>query len=181
MSEELEVLHDVVRRLEGLGVSYMLTGSFAANIYAVPRMTRDIDLVIELDAAQVPRFAREFENDYYCDGSMVGEAVRERKMFNLIHNHALLKIDFIIRKDADYRKAEFDRRRPIEIEGRKVWVVSPEDLILSKLVWAKDSASEMQRKDVRNLIAGVASLEREYIKQWVDRLDVKEIYSQVTA
>jgi hypothetical protein len=110
MSEELEVLYDVVRRLEGLGVPYMLTGSFAANIYAVPRMTRDIDLVIELDAAQVPRFAREFENDYYCDGNMVGEAVRERKMFNLIHNHALLKIDFIIRKEADYRKAEFARR-----------------------------------------------------------------------
>ena len=44
MSEELEVLKTVTSRLEGAGISYMLTGSMAANFYTVPRLTRDIDM-----------------------------------------------------------------------------------------------------------------------------------------
>ena len=48
MSEESEVLKEVCRRLEAADISYMLTGSVAANFYAVPRMTRDIDIVIEV-------------------------------------------------------------------------------------------------------------------------------------
>lgn len=59
MSEELEVLKDVAHRSDDLGIPYMLTGSFSANFYAVPRMTRHIDLVVELDAPHVPPFARE--------------------------------------------------------------------------------------------------------------------------
>ena len=55
MSEELEVLKEVARRLTGAGIPYMITGSIAANFYSVPRMTLDIDLVIELPDAGVAR------------------------------------------------------------------------------------------------------------------------------
>ncbi|HEV8672743.1 MAG TPA: hypothetical protein VGX21_01745 [Methylomirabilota bacterium] len=48
MSEELEVLKSVARRLDDLGIPYMVTGSMATSYYAVPRMTRDIDIVVEL-------------------------------------------------------------------------------------------------------------------------------------
>ena len=50
MTEELEVLTIVAGRLEAVWIAYMVTGSFAANYYAVPRMTRDINLVVELPA-----------------------------------------------------------------------------------------------------------------------------------
>ena len=55
MSEELEVLRIVAERLRGAGIGYMVTGSVAMNHYAVPRMTRDIDLVVELSVADVDR------------------------------------------------------------------------------------------------------------------------------
>lgn len=181
MSEELEVLKDVTRRLEDLGIPYMLTGSFAANIYTVPRMTRDIDLVIELDAPHVPSFSREFEREFYCDGEMISAAVRQKSLFNLIHNRSMLKIDFIIRKDAVYRKTEFARRQVIEIGGQKLWIVSPEDLILSKLTWAKDSSSDLQLRDIRNLLLGVPHLDKTYLEQWIVTLELSEIYKQATA
>lgn len=179
MSEELEVLKDVVRRLDDLGIPYMLTGSFAANFYTVPRMTRDIDLVVELDAGHVPPFAREFEREFYCDDQMINGAVRQKSLFNLVHHHSMLKIDFIIRKDAAYRKMEFSRRKLIEVGGQKLWVVSPEDLILSKLVWAKDSLSDMQLRDVRNLLAGVPTLDKLYLEEWVRALGLSDIYKRV--
>ena len=53
MSEESEVLKEVCRSLERADIPYMITGSIAANFYAVPRMTRDIDVVIEIHKADV--------------------------------------------------------------------------------------------------------------------------------
>jgi len=56
MSEELDVLQEVTQRLAGAHISYMVTGSIAVSYYAVPRMTRDIDLVVELSSGDADRF-----------------------------------------------------------------------------------------------------------------------------
>ena len=58
-------------------------------------------------------------------------------MFNIIHNKAIVKVDFIIRKDDEYRRIEFGRRQGIDFEGSRIDITSPEDLILSKLCWAR--------------------------------------------
>jgi len=54
VTAELEVLQDATERLERAGIQYMLTGSIALSYYAQPRMTRDIDLVVEL-AGRAPK------------------------------------------------------------------------------------------------------------------------------
>lgn len=51
MSEGLDVLQDISRRLALAGIPYMITGAMAMSLYARPRMTRDIDIVILLSAA----------------------------------------------------------------------------------------------------------------------------------
>jgi hypothetical protein len=73
----------------------MITGSIAANFYTVPRMTRDIDIVVELFEQDIGRFIPLFENDYYLEPQTVGEAVRNKGMFNLIHDQYIVKIDFV--------------------------------------------------------------------------------------
>jgi hypothetical protein len=69
VTEELEVLTIVAGRLEAAGIAYMVTGSFAANYYAVPRMTRDIDLVVKLSVGDADQFCGLFEGDFYLDRS----------------------------------------------------------------------------------------------------------------
>jgi len=179
MSLELDVLRDVCERLERAEIPYMLTGSFATHAYVVPRMTRDIDLVIELKDEDVPRFSGSFGGDYYCDADMVKDAVRGRSMFNLIHQEALVKVDFVVRKDSTYRELEFKRRRRSNIAGIPVWVVSPEDLVLSKLYWARDSLSEMQLRDVSLLLKGVKDLDHDYIREWVDKLNLEAVWKRL--
>ena len=151
MSEELEILKIVSRRLKEAGIPYMITGSIAANFYAMPRMTRDIDIVIEVKTEDVDCLLALFKDDFYIDRDTVVEALSQRGIFNIIHNEYVIKIDFIVRKDSPYRELEFTRRREINVEGVGIWMVSPEDLILSKLVWAEDRLSEMQLGDVRNI------------------------------
>ena len=111
MTEELEVLTIVAGRLEAAGIAYMVTGSFAANYYAVPRMTRDIDLVVELSAGDTDRFCALFEGDFYLDQAAVRAAIASRGAFNLIHLAHVVKVDCIVRKDSEYRRTEFARQR----------------------------------------------------------------------
>lgn len=153
IENELDVLRDVSQRLKGQGVEFMLTGSFAMNYYAQPRMTRDIDLVIALNEKQTEKFVHLFESDYYLDKKVIANAISRRGMFNLIHNETIIKVDFVVLKSDSYRQEEFARRLTVTIGDFKTWVVSREDLILSKLLWAKDSKSEMQWRDVRNLLS----------------------------
>src|SRR6266849_3206835 len=158
MNEELEVLKEVARRLDATGISYMITGSIAGNFYAVPRMTRDIDIVVELSERDTEKFILAFEMDHYLEPETVRAAVKSKRMFNLIHDQYIIKVDFVVRKDTPYRLKEFSRKKKISVDGQDVYVVAPEDLILSKLEWAKDSKSEVQLKDVKNLLQSVKGL-----------------------
>ena len=87
--------------------------------------------------------------------------------------------DFIIRKDEAYRKVEFDRRRQFDIEGTPIWVVAPEDLILSKIKWAQESNSELQQRDAQALVESVTDLDWSYLEPWAVRLGVKDLLDQV--
>lgn len=179
MGEELEVLLNVCQRLEGAAIPYMITGSIAANFYAVPRMTRDIDIVAEIKEEDVNRFLAIFKDDFYVDPQSVRNAVKTQGLFNVIHNEYVVKIDFILRKSSPYRELEFKRQRKIQLEGREISVVSIEDLILSKLFWAKDSLSEMQLGDVRNLLATAKNVDTRYLEKWAQSLGLEKIYQKV--
>ena len=58
--------------------------SIATNFYTVPRMTRDIDIIVELFEKDLSRFIPLFEADYYLEPETVGDAVKTKGMFNLI-------------------------------------------------------------------------------------------------
>jgi len=156
MNSELEVLLDVVARLEDAGIDYMLTGSVAMSVYVEPRMTRDIDVVVALAGADAGRVVGLFSPEYYVDDEAVRSAVAARGMFNLFHLARLVKVDLIVPGDDDFQRHEFARRRRHDLGGRSVWVISKEDLILSKLAWAAPTESALQLRDVRKLVASGA-------------------------
>ena len=165
---ELTVLSDVVSRLESAGFDYMLTGSIAMNYYAEPRMTRDIDIVVALANTDTDKVIAIFQDVYFLSRDAVLDAVRDYKVFNLVHFESVVKVDLIVRKETDYRWLEFDRRQQIRVAELVTWIVSKEDLILSKLLWAQDSQAEMQLNDVRNLLATEPDLD--YLHDWSSQL-----------
>lgn len=173
MTSELEVLGIVSRRLDASGIQYMLTGSFAMAYYATPRMTRDLDLVVALMEKDIEPLVAGFSADFYIDASAVRSAVKTQRLFNLMHLESGIKLDFIVRKDSEYRKVEFARRAQVEFAGVKVWIASREDLILSKLIWAQETDSDLQRRDVRALLQ--SSLDRVYLEEWAGKLGILQL------
>jgi hypothetical protein len=177
MTSELDVLRIVSERLAAVGISFMLTGSYAMAYYATPRMTRDLDLVLALGWEDVDRLVAAFSHDFYVDADDARSAVRTQQLFNLLHLESGVKVDFIVRKDSEYRRLEFSRRKPIELNGIQTWIVSREDLILSKLVWARHASSELQRRDVKALLDG--PYDQTYVQQWAALLEVADLLKEI--
>jgi hypothetical protein len=178
MLSELDLLIDVTQRLEEARLEYMLTGSMALNHYAQPRMTRDIDIVIALVLKDLEMLPHIFGDDFYFSEDAAREAILTQSSFNIIHNESLIKVDFMIRKQEVYRLVEFDRRKRIEVLGSTLWIVSKEDLILSKLDLARESQSQRQLSDVENLLASGA--DKTYLQTWSQKLNLTDMLTRVS-
>ena len=178
--DQLSVLKLVTGRLDAAGIPHMITGSIAAGHYGQPRMTRDIDIVVQLEPADATRLADVLGDEFGADPDTIRDAISRRGLFNVIHREAIVKVDFVVRKNADYRIEEFGRRRRVVVDGHPLWMVAPEDLVLSKLVWAQDSRSELQLRDVRSVLTfQQAALDRPYLDRWAIRLSVDDLLREV--
>ncbi|MEI6050859.1 MAG: DUF6036 family nucleotidyltransferase [Bacteroidota bacterium] len=167
-----ELLKTVTRLLDQKGIGYMISGSLALNVYCIPRMTMDIDIVIELDQVNLYDFLEIFTTGYYINEDTVKQEVGRRGMFNVIDHRSGFKIDFIIRKDTEYRLLEFSRKTRKVLDGIPVWMVSAEDLIVSKIEWIQQLHSDKQIRDIQMLMI-LPDIDREYINSWCKKLNFK--------
>lgn len=175
---ELDILKIVLSRLNNSKIKYMLTGSIALSYYVQPRMTRDVDIVIDVTENDIDKIYRLFKDNFYIDKESVQEAIKGSSSFNIIYLKFPTKFDFIIRKDTSYRKLELKRRKKIEIEGTRAFIVTIEDLILSKLYWAKGSHSQMQLNDV-HLLLSKEGVDLQYIKEKAKELNVTSLLKDI--
>lgn len=167
------VIGRVVEQLVGLGISYMVAGSFASNLHGVPRMTQDADVVIDADEAHVVTLARALESDFYVSEDAAREAVRLRGMFNAIHLQTGFKIDLIIKKSRPFSAEELRRKRPALLAGRQADFATAEDTILTKLEWARLGDSERQYRDAIGIMqVQGACLDWGYLENWAPSLGV---------
>ncbi len=150
--EDLPTLWKVVTRLEQAAIPYMLTGSLALNFYGHIRATNDMDIVIQVTPSDAVRIYQLFAKDFYIIQETVQEAIARGGMFNVIDNETIFKVDFIMARQDPFSRRQFERRRRIQVGEQTVPVIAPEDLILAKLEWSRESRSEMQEEDIRNIL-----------------------------
>lgn len=175
LNEMLTTLRDVVIRLNDLGIDYMVTGSVAMSSYATARTTMDIDVIVEIRGYDATRFERRFLNDYYVDASSIRRAQDKNSMFNVLNFETGMKVDFIVRKPTSFEEEKFSRRRSGRFADVEFWVIGKEDLVLSKLEWAKDSHSEVQFRDIRNLLE--SGVDQEFIDRGINAQDLRSVWT----
>ncbi len=146
----------------------MISGSIAMNIYAIPRMTRDIDIVVELPMSRIDEFTDLFPESYY-NKDIIREEVMRKGIFNIIDHSTGFKLDFFLRKDTEYSKLAFVRRKRIAELDTELWVISLEDLIIAKIIWIQQYQSDMQIQDIENLLLS-PDKDMNYIVQWCNEL-----------
>ncbi len=155
--EQSEVIRAVVAVLNEMAIPYAIGGSIASSTYGAPRFTHDADITVEPFTGKEAEFARHFGPEYYLSVQAVVQASRNRTTFNLLHFSSGFKIDFFVCKEHAFARAVMDRRRLeelVELGGQKLFLVSPEDIVLLKLEWYRlgDGISDRQWSDILGVL-----------------------------
>jgi len=160
VSDEADLLSLVVAALEALGVPYMVGGSVALAVWAQPRLTHDLDLVVDLPTERVAEFCRYFSADrFFIDPAAMRVAFAGRNspslgMYSFTDMETGLKVDlFPLRRNDPAQQAAISRRVDMEVlEGQHATVYTPADLLVQKLRWYALGESERQFRDCLNLV-----------------------------
>lgn len=170
----IDVFSTVIQKLESENIPYMVVGSIASMVYGEPRMTHDMDLVIDI----LPEDAKKIETlfpleEFYCPPiEVLNSEIIQRGQFNLIHQYTGIKIDIMIRKNTDHAKTEFDRRQKVPFwDNNEVYLATPEDVIIKKLSFYRESGSEKHLKDIRGIMTE-SEVEKEYLYRWIKKLSL---------
>lgn len=177
--EPEKLLVKVAEVLDKIGIQYCVTGGLAVSVWGRPRATFDIDVIVELfehDIKLLHEALRKISQAGYFDEDSAKEAIFKNGEFNFIEPDSGFKIDFWVSKQNEYGKIQLARRCPKVIHGEKVFFVSAEDLLLSKLVWHKEGGSARQLDDIESILKISGSkLDFEYLKKWAIKFDVWDI------
>jgi len=182
MSFEEEAVSRLVRRLEALGIPYMVAGSVASSHHGLPRATNDADIVIDPSPEALDTLLAALTADgYYADAHTAREALLARRLFNVIDPETAFKVDLIIRRERSFSREEFARRERRDLGGLTVSIATPEDTILSKLEWArKAGGSERQLADALGVLqVGGGRIDRAYVGKWAAILGVEDLWQQL--
>ena len=173
MKNVTDTLHTLVRLMDQLSIDYAVMGGFAVRAHGVPRPTYDVDLAIAL---QRDRFATLF--DSLRDLDFVIPEVYESEWVDRVQELPVLKLRRYIRDESldvdlflvegDFLIEVMNRRSKLDAEGKVLWVVSPEDLILFKLM----AGRPRDWGDIADVFFIQSSLDTQYMRQWATKLGV---------
>jgi hypothetical protein len=166
------IQRDVLDRLDRLGLAWYVTGSWALAAYAEPRMTRDIDVVVDMGLAEYERLIRpEFEHDF-----LVNEPIDlgGRWRGDLVHRREIERVDLMFGRRDRWSRSAMERRVSIDHPTLdRIWLISREDLVLAKLEWS-EGTSELQLRDVGSIIRLADDLDWAYLERYAAGMGIAD-------
>jgi predicted nucleotidyltransferase len=158
-----DVMLRVVDALNRANVPYMLVGAFSSNYHGIPRLTEDVDLVIQLSTPLTAEFGRFLGQDFEADPQLSFETNTGTQRQEFFVKDTSFKVELFRLSDDAFDKMRFQRRKPVETLGRKIWMPTAEDVIVMKLRWARNKDKE----DVKDVMyVQRQNLDWHYIENW---------------
>ncbi|MBV9385334.1 MAG: hypothetical protein JOZ78_02785 [Chroococcidiopsidaceae cyanobacterium CP_BM_ER_R8_30] len=197
-AESISLALRMAEILDALGIPYLIGGSVASSILGEPRATLDVDIVADLQLSHVQPLVSVMTGEFFIDEMMVVEAIEHKSSFNVIHLDTMQKVDIFILSDQPLAQSEMQRRQQLVINQRSagaasgsapvsaqnperlIWLSSPEDIILQKLLWYRlgHQVSDRQWRDVLGVLKVQATLDFGYLAQWSETLGLENLMAQ---
>lgn len=161
-----------IRRLNLTQCPYMITGAAASIIYGEPRLTNDLDLVLDLKKSEIPGFAQAFPlEEFYCPPEEViileiGRPVRGH--FNLIHHETGFRADVYLTGKDPLHHWGLANRKSVQMEDQIFWVAPVEYVILRKLEYYREGRSEKHLRDIAGILeVSVAQVDAAWLEEQI--------------
>jgi predicted nucleotidyltransferase len=173
MSNLVDTLFSLIDLLDESSIPYAVMGGIAVRAYAVPRPTYDIDLTITIDRKRLPQLFKQLRRlDYSIPEPYETGWVDEVEGLKLLKLRRYLRdesldVDLFL-AETDFQSEVMNRRGEVEVEGRTIWLVSPEDLVLLKLL----AARPRDLVDVSDVLFMQGQLDLKYMRKWADELGI---------
>ena len=165
-----EALDKVLDVLADLRVPHMVVGSLASNYHGIPRATQDVDLVVQLETTTIAEIAGRLADGFRLDRQTSFETVTGTVRHVLEMIDAAFYVELFLLSDDPYDRVRFERRQPATLGSRDTFVLTPEDVIVTKLRWARQGDRQKDLDDVRNVIAvQQESIDWDYVNEWCCR------------
>lgn len=169
--------------LERLDIAYAISGGFAVTLWGDPRFTADVDIIVNIKTAEslekLIDLLRKEISKAYLDKDAAFDAFKRKSEFNLIEPEYGLKADFFVVPSEEYKQLEIKRARKKKIGEKYINFVSPEDLIISKLLWFREGQSTRQLEDIASVMDVQTGLDMVYIKKWVKKLGLEKEWKEL--
>ncbi|MBN1361655.1 MAG: nucleotidyltransferase [Sedimentisphaerales bacterium] len=183
----IEVVHKLIDVLDTLGIPYAIGGSLASSAYGPMRFTQDADITVQPFPSLAEEFYHRVKDEFYVSEQAMRQALSTRGSFNVIHFETSFKIDLFVQGSSEFDQQLLARSRMVrlaEAGPRECRVVSPEDIILLKLRWFRETegTSEHQWGDVLEVLAVQKhALDYGYLTRWAERIGLQELLNRALA
>jgi hypothetical protein len=181
--DALDVALLVAYALDAIGVEYFGGGSVASSFQGEPRATNDIDFVISLSPGKIRPFAAKLGADFEVDEEMLRDAIATGSCANIFYLPLVTKIDLFSLGSTQFDEAEFARRRKVRVKetGEELFIKSPEDTVLRKLLWYRrgGETSQKQWRDVVEVLrVSGPGMSEPYMNSWAQRLGLSALLAR---
>jgi hypothetical protein len=175
----------LIATLEEIGVVYAIGGSVAAMMYSEPRLTIDVDVMIDASLPQLGQLVKEIQSwQVYISPleSIIETSIPYGMPFNVIDGSIGTKADLYIVKNTGLDVSAIARRKKLiwdRATGGEAWFLSPEDVILYKLSYYRQGGEVSQKHptDIANMLDVIGSeLDVAYIDHWAKEIGVADLW-----
>jgi len=179
-----ELLKKFCKLLQRGKIRYLLTGGLATGFYGFPRTTHDIDFIVEVERESIYKLHTVLANlgrSYLVSVDQLTEHIQQTPILvTAFHFKSGIKIDFWI-IEREHFVIELKRRSERTFLGQKIVLVSPEDLILTKLSWCKELRSERHMGDCVGIwCVQKGRLDEDYLKKRASELGVTGLLAEIS-
>ncbi len=176
MTASESITTHVADALDACGIPYLLSGSFASNYYGIPRSTKDADFVVQMQNAIGPELAKQLGEDYLLEPQLSFETNTGTLRQLIRHKKRTFKVELFLLSKDPHDQIRFERRRAVPLFDHRLWLPSPEDVIVTKLRWARGKDND----DARDVMAVQRdNLNWAYIEAWCQRHGTSAMLEQL--